>query len=156
MLHPESRGEVRLASADPTAPVRIDFRFLSAPNDVRKLRTAFRMARETGYQTPLDRYRGREVSPTPDVRTEAEIDAWTRANARTVSHPCGTCRMGSDDRAVLDPELRVRGIDGLRVVDASAMPDLVSAHINACVLMMAETGADLIRGRPALPQAEAA
>jgi len=144
MLHPESRGEVRLASADPTAPVRIDFRFLSVSNDVRKLRTAFRMVRETGYQTPLDGYRGREVSPTPDVRTEAEIDAWIRANARTVSHPCGTCRMGTDERAVLDPELRVRGIDGLRVVDASAMPDLVSAHINACVLMMAERAADLI------------
>ncbi len=145
MLHPESRGEVRLASADPAAPARINFRFLSAENDVRTLRTAFRMARETGYQTPLDGYRGREVSPTPDVRTDAEIDAWIRANARTVSHPCGTTPMGRDERAVLDPQLRVRGIDGLRVVDASAMPDLVSAHINACVLMMAERAADLIR-----------
>ena len=145
ILHPASRGVVRLQSADPTAAVRINNRFLTAPEDLRKLRTAFRMARETGGQTPLDGFRGPERSPGPQVETDAEVDDWIRSTARSVAHPAGTCRMGSDDAAVLDPQLRVRGIDGLRVVDASAMPDLVSAHINACVLMMAEKAADLIR-----------
>jgi 4-pyridoxate dehydrogenase len=145
ILHPESRGEVRLQSADPAAAVRINNRFLSAPEDLRKLRTGFRMARATGRQTPLDGFRGPDRSPSPEVRTDAEVDEWIRANARSISHAAGTCRMGSDEGAVLDPQLRVRGIDGLRVVDASAMPDLVSAHINACVLMMAEKAADLIR-----------
>jgi choline dehydrogenase-like flavoprotein len=79
------------------------------------------------------------------VARDAEIDAYIRRTALTAHHPCGTCRMGSDDGAVLDPALRVRGVEGLRVVDASAMPDIVSAHINACVLMMGEKAADLIK-----------
>ena len=144
MLHPESRGEVRLASADPTAPVRIDFQLPLRRGRHRKLRTAFRMAREPATRRRSSGIVDGKCPPTPDVRTEAEIDAWIRANARTVSHPCGTCRMGSESAPCSIRELRVRGIEGLRVVDASAMPDLVSAHINACVLMMAERAADLI------------
>lgn len=144
IMHPESRGTVRLQSTDPQAPVRINGRFLSEPSDLRKLHDGFLMARETGRQAPLDPFRGAELAPGPEVRSDAEIDEWIRDNARTVSHPCGTCRMGSDEAAVLDPELRVRGVEGLRVVDASAMPDLVSAHINACVLMMAEKASELI------------
>jgi choline dehydrogenase-like flavoprotein len=83
------------------------------------------------------------------VQSDDEIDAWIRKVAITAHHPAGTCAMGGSADSVLDPQLRVRGIDGLRVVDASAMPDMVSAHINACVLMMAEKAADLIRGRTA-------
>ena len=101
-------------------------------------------------------YRGREVEPGEQVKSDAEIDAFIRRTAITAHHPCGTCAMGMGPDAVTDPQLRVRGVERLRVVDASAMPDLVSAHINACVLMMAEKASDLIRGRAPLPADEAA
>ena len=84
------------------------------------------------------------------MKSDDEIDAWIRATAITAHHPCGTCAMGIGPDAVTDPELRVRGVERLRVVDASVMPDLVSAHINACVLMIAEKASDLIRNRPPL------
>ncbi len=87
------------------------------------------------------------------MQTDAEIDAWLRKTVITAHHPSGTCPMGTTPDTVLDPEMRVRGVEGLRVVDASAMPDLVSAHINACVLMMAEKASDMIRRRTALPAA---
>lgn len=147
ILRPKSRGEVRLRSSDPSIPVRIDNRFLSHPADLPKLREALRLARKTGMQAPLDEFRAREISPGPSVRSDQEIDDWIRNNAQSVMHPVGTCRMGSDETAVVDPQLRVRGIEGLRVVDASAMPDIVSAHTNACVLMMAEKASDMITGK---------
>src|SRR5437016_8311475 len=96
-------------------------------------------------------YRGAETSPEEKVKTDAEVDAFIRRTAITAHHPCGTCAMGIGPDAVTDPQLRVRGIERLRVVDASVMPDLVSAHINACVLMIAERAADLIRGKSPLP-----
>jgi choline dehydrogenase-like flavoprotein len=154
LLHPESRGEVLLRSADPRDPVRIKGNFLSAPADLPTLREGFKRARETAYQKPLDPFRGIEVTPGPDVRTDADIDAFLRRTLITAHHPSGTCAMGTGSDAVLDPALRVQGIERLRVVDASAMPDMVSAHINACVIMMAEKAADLIRGREPLPRAE--
>jgi choline dehydrogenase-like flavoprotein len=146
LLHPDSRGEVRLRSADPRDPPRIVGNFLSAPNDLPRLREGFRLARDVARQKALDPFRGVETAPGAAVQSDDEVDAWIRRTAITAHHPAGTCAMGIGD-AVLDPELRVRGIERLRVVDASAMPDLVSAHINACVLMMAEKAADLIRGR---------
>jgi choline dehydrogenase-like flavoprotein len=103
----------------------------------------------------MDAFRGEESSPGLNVKSDAEIDAFIRANAITAHHPCATCPMGIGPEAVLDPDMRVRGAEGLRVVDASAMPDLVGAHINACVLMMAEKASDMIRGREALPAATA-
>jgi 4-pyridoxate dehydrogenase len=150
LLHPDSRGEVLLRSADPRDPVRIVPNCFTAPNDLPTLRLGFKIARETAYQPPLARFRGEETAPGPAVKSDAEIDAWIRNVVNTVNHPACTCPMGSGPEAVLDPQLRVRGAERLRVVDASAMPDLVSAHINACVLMMAERAADLIRGRPVL------
>jgi choline dehydrogenase-like flavoprotein len=144
-LHPQSRGQVRLRSANPDDPVRIHFNVLSDPEDLRVLRDGFRRAREVGMQKPLDSYRGAEISPGPEVRSDAEIDAFIRKTGATAYHSVGTCKMGSDERSVCDPQLRVRGVEQLRVCDASAMPDLVSAHINACVLMMAEKASDLIR-----------
>ena len=146
LLHPESRGRVMLASADPRAHVRIKYDFFSDPRDLPKLREGVRRAIDVGYQPAMAPYRGAEVTPGEAVRDDASLDAWIRRVAMTAHHPASTCRMGHDAEAVLDPQLRVRGVDGLRVVDASAMPDLVSAHINACVLMMAEKAADLIRG----------
>jgi choline dehydrogenase-like flavoprotein len=150
LLHPDSRGEVLLASSDPLAPMRIRYNFFSAPGDLPLLREGVRRARDVAYRAPLDEFRGDELAPGPDVKTDAEIDAWIRRVAITAHHPCGTCQMGIGPGAVLDPDLRVRGIEALRVVDASAMPDLVGAHINACVIMMAEKASDMMRGKPAL------
>jgi choline dehydrogenase-like flavoprotein len=151
LLHPDSRGEIRLRSADPRDPPRICYNFFSAPDDLPRLRAGFRIARDLVHRGALDPYRDAETNPGDQVRTDADIDAWLRASVITAHHPAGTCAMGTLPDTVLDPQLRVHGIAGLRVVDASAMPDLVSAHINACVLMMAEKAADLIRGRPPLP-----
>jgi choline dehydrogenase-like flavoprotein len=149
ILHPESRGTVRLRSTDPLAPVRIHYNYLSAPADIEKFRLGFRRAREIGNQASLDAFRDVELTPGPNVTSDADVDAHLRATSTTVSHPVSTCRMGTDENCVLDPQLRVRGIAGLRVVDASAFPDLVSAHTNAAVIMLAEKAADLIRGRTA-------
>ncbi len=147
ILHPESRGDVSLRSADPFAPTRIRFNAFSAPGDIAVLREGLRIGRDVTRQKALDHYRGAEITPGDALETDAELDAYIRRTAVTVNHPCGTCAMGTGPEAVLDPQLKVRGIEGLRVVDASAMPDLISGHINACVTMMAEKAADMIRGR---------
>ncbi len=149
LLHPESRGQVTLRSADPHAGPRIQTNYLAAERDRVTLRKAIRTARELARQAPLDPFRAHEFVPGRAAQTDAEIDAHVRRTARTISHPAGTCAMGSGSEAVLDTELRVRGIDGLRVVDASAMPDLITGHLNGCVIMMAEKAADLITQRPA-------
>lgn len=154
LLHPDSRGEIKLKSTDPRDPPRIIYNFFSAPNDLPTLREGFKIAREVASQTPLAPYRGAELNPGDKVKSDAEIDAWLRKTVITAHHPVGTCAMGGQPDSVLDPEMRVRGVEGLRVVDASAMPDAVSAHPNACILMMAEKAADMILGRPALPRAE--
>ena len=153
LLHPDSRGEILLRSADPRSSMRIVYNFFSAPNDLPTLRNGFKLAREIAYQAPLEPHRGRETSPGDKVQTDAEIDAHIRKTAITAHHPCGTCPMGIGPDSVLDPKLKVRGVEGLRVVDASAMPDIVSAHINACVLMLAEKASDMINGRQPLPAA---
>jgi len=146
LLRPKSRGRVSLASADPRAPMRIELNFLGDEDDLKVLRAGMRMAVDVGRQRPLASYVESEVSP---LNTDAEIDAHIRATGITVYHPISTCRMGNDADAVVDPELRVRGIDALRVVDASVMPDLIGGNINAVVIMIAEKAADIIRGRPA-------
>jgi 4-pyridoxate dehydrogenase len=135
---------VRLRSADPTAPVRIEQNFLASDSDVRTIREGVKLARDIAGRSGLDPFRGREVAPGPECRTDAEIDAFVRRTAITAHHPCATCAMGQGEDVVLDPSLRVHGVHGLRVVDASAMPDLVSGNINACVLMIAEKAADLV------------
>jgi choline dehydrogenase-like flavoprotein len=156
LLHPDSRGEILLRSDDPREPPRIVYNFFSAPDDLPRLREGFKRARDVAYQPPLAPFRGREVTPGEKVKSDAEIDAFIRATAITAHHPCGTCAMGIGPDTVTDPQLRVRGVEGLRVVDASVMPDLVSAHINACVLMIAEKASDLIRGKAALAPDEGA
>ena len=148
LLHPESRGTVFLASADARQKVRIRFRFLSAPGDLSTLCEGVRIARKVFRQKPLDAFRAEEFSPGVHRSSDEDIAAFIRETAVTVHHPACTCRMGEDELAVVDPQLRVRGIEHLRVVDASVMPDLVSGNINACVLAIAERASDLIRGRP--------
>jgi 4-pyridoxate dehydrogenase len=152
LLHPDSRGEILLGSADPMAPPRIVYKFFTAPNDLPTLREGFKRARELAFNKALIPYRGEEIGPGPKVQSDADIDAWLRKTVITAHHPAGTCAMGPD--GVLDSDLKVRGIEGLRVCDASAMPDLVGAHINACVIMMADKASDIIRRRQALPRAE--
>jgi len=159
MLHPESRGEVRLASADPLAAPRIQQNFLHAPHDWRVLRAAIRSTRDIARQPALARFVEHETLPGTDLETDAQLDSFIRKTAITVHHPAGTCKMGpaSDALAVVDGEGRVVGTRGLRVVDASVMPDLTSGNINAPVIMIAEKIADRVRGRAALaPCAERA
>lgn len=149
VLRPESRGWLSLASADPKAPMRITLNFYNAEPDRRRMRAGLRLAREIFNQAPLRRFIKTEVAPGPSVTSDADLDAHVRKTAATVFHPLGTCKMGSlsDETAVVDPELRVKGVEALRVVDASVMPDLVGGNINAPVIMIAEKAADMIRGR---------
>lgn len=152
LLRPESRGRIELASWDPRVPVRIRQNFLATDKDWATLRAGVRLVRDIGKQPPLAFFTNGEISPGPNCRSNTEIDAQIRATAITVHHPLGTCKMGrpNDPRAVVDPELRVLGVEGLRIVDASVMPDLVGGNINAPVIMLAEKAADLIGGRPPL------
>ena len=152
VLRPESRGQLALASSDPHAPIRIEPNFFSRDKDLKVIRDGMRMAREVFAQSPLKRFGGSESAPGKEKLGDAELDAYIRATATTVYHPLGTCKMGSarDESAVVDPELKLKGIDGLRVVDASVMPDLVGGNINAPVIMIAEKAADVIRGRQPL------
>jgi choline dehydrogenase/4-pyridoxate dehydrogenase len=152
VLRPESRGRLELASADPRQAPRIRQNFLATERDWAVLREGLRLVREVGGQAPLDEFVDAEIAPGRDRVSDAEIDAHIRATGITAHHPLGTCRMGPerDELAVVDAELRVRGIEALRVVDASVMPDLVGGNINAPVMMVAEKAADLIRGRAPL------
>jgi choline dehydrogenase len=146
-MRPESRGRIRLASADPRAAPRIEPRHLATPTDRRSLRDGVRLLRRLFAQPAFQPWRGRELAPGPEVADDEAIDGWIRRTANTVYHPVGTCRMGVDDRAVVGPDLRVRGIDGLRVADASVMPTIPSANTQAPVVMIAEKAADLILRR---------
>jgi choline dehydrogenase len=119
------------------------------------MRDAVRIVREICRQHALDRYRGPEFAPGEHVRTDAEIDAWIRQNAETIYHPVGAVRMGVDAKAPVDEALRVRGVGGLRVIDASVMPTLVGGNTNAPTIMIAEKLSDMMRGRPPLPPLDA-
>lgn len=142
----DSRGWVKLASADPLAAPRILLNGLSSERDRTEFRAGIRLTREIAAQSAFDFCRGPEVSPGPEVRSDAAIDAYVRANANSAYHPCGSCKMGVDDLAVVDPKLRVYGIEGLRVADASIMPAITNGNINAPCMMIGERAADLIRG----------
>ena len=152
LLRPKSRGRVSLRSADPRAAGRIELNFLSDQDDLKGLRAGMRMAVDVGRQSPIAPYVDSEVTP---LKTDAEIDAHVRSTGITVYHPISTCRMGSDSESVVDPECRVRGVEALRVVDASVMPDLIGGNINAVVIMIAEKAADMIRGRASLAPSNA-
>lgn len=147
---PQSRGRLWLASADPRRSPRIDPRYLSERRDIEVLREGFRIAREVIHQRPLDPFRGEELNPGLTCRSLAEIDAHIRRTATTVQHACCTCRIGPDEDAVVDSNLRVRGVERLRVVDASVMPAILNCNIHAAVLAIAEWASDLIRGLPPL------
>ncbi len=149
LLRPRSRGQIRLRSAAPHHPVRISQNFLAEEHDLSTLRAGLKVLREVAAQPSLAPFRGREIGPGTDVRSDQKLNRHIRATLATAHHPCGTCRMGVGPDAVVDASLTVRGIQSLRVVDASIMPDLVGGNINATVIMIAEKAADLILGRPA-------
>ncbi len=151
MLHPESRGAVTVRSADPFAHPRIVQNLLSTPNDRATIREGVRVARRIAAQPAMARYVAAEFMPGGTKTTDDEIDAYIRATSITVHHPLGTCKMGAanDPDAVVDSELKLRGVHNLRIVDASVMPDMVTGNINAAVMMIAEKAADLIRERTA-------
>jgi 4-pyridoxate dehydrogenase len=153
MLRPESRGEITLASADPKSPPRIRQNFLATEGDRRTMRDGLKLVRRLCAAPPVKDFVVRELAPGANIESDDDLDAYIRATAATAHHPLGTCKMGpaADRLAVVDPELRVNGVAGLRVVDASVMPDLVGGNINAPVIMIAEKAADLIRGRAPLP-----
>ena len=145
VLRPKSRGSVRLASRDPRAAPLIDPGFLAHEGDVQDLVAGVRKAREIMDGAPMTRYRDGEMY-TADARSDDELADWIRRRADTLYHPVGTCRMGVDEAAVVDPALRVRGVEALRVVDASVMPTLIGGNTNAPTIMIAEKAADLILG----------
>ena len=147
LVSPKSRGQLRLRSADPTDKPRIVTNSLTEPEDVAALVAGVKLAREIAAEEPLAAAAGRELFPGPDVQGDDDIEADVRRRVELIYHPVGTCRMGSDDGAVVDPELRVRGVEGLRVVDASIMPLIPGGNTNAPTIMVAERAADLIRGR---------
>ncbi len=149
MLHPKSRGTLRLKSTDPQQPIAIHANYLSDAEgyDLKLLIEAARVSHTIFAQAPFDRYRGAEIFPAADITDDRAVEAFIRRKAETVYHPVGTCRMGTDDGAVVDSELRVHGITGLRVVDASVMPDLPTGNTNAPTIMIAERAADLILGK---------
>ncbi|MEL6233736.1 MAG: choline dehydrogenase [Pseudomonadota bacterium] len=152
-LRPESRGEVHITNPAPRAQPVIDPNYLAEPADRRCLRDGVRLARRIGASEAFAPYNAGEISPTSEIDSDAAVDDWVRANANTIFHPVGTCRMGADAASVLDPELRVRGVAGLRVADASIMPRIIGGNTSAPTVMIAEKAADLILGRtPPAPE----
>ena len=149
-LRPESRGTIRLKSADPLAAPAIDPNYLSAPEDVETLVRGVEMAREIGRQPGFAPYNDGEAWPGPEVTDRSQLLERMRGWAETIYHPVGSCRMGVDERAVVDGQLRVNGVEGLRVIDASVMPFLVSGNTNAPTIMIAEKAADIIAARAKL------
>jgi len=150
-LYPQSRGRLTLASADPSAAPLIDSNLLGVPGDVDALVRAIRLIRRIFAAPSFERYHATEAAPGAATQSDEDIVAYIRANSYTVHHPVSTCRMGTDAGAVVDPQLRVKGVDRLRVADASVFPSIIGGNTNAAVIMVGERAADLIRGRPLLP-----
>ncbi|MBP8885655.1 MAG: choline dehydrogenase, partial [Pseudomonas sp.] len=147
-----SRGRIQLKSKDPRQHPSILFNYMSHEQDWQEFRDAIRITREIMAQPALDPYRGREISPGAHVQSDAELDAFIREHAETAFHPSCSCKMGEDDMAVVDGQGRVHGLQGLRVVDASIMPEIITGNLNATTIMIAEKIADRIRGRQPLPR----
>ena len=150
-----SRGRIHLKSRDPRQHPSILFNYMSHEQDWQEFRDGIRLTREIMNQPALDPYGGRELSPGVSVQSDAELDEFIRNHAETAFHPSCSCKMGSDDMAVVDGQGRVHGMEGLRVVDASIMPLIITGNLNATTIMMAEKIADRIRGRQPLPRSTA-
>ncbi len=152
-MRSKSRGAVTLRSSDPMAKPVIRFNYMSHPDDWTEFRHAIRLTRELIAQPAFDPYRGREIAPGADAQSDAAIDSFIREHVESAYHPCGTCRMGSanDNHAVVDPQCRVIGVDGLRVADSSVFPRITNGNLNAPSIMVGEKASDHILGRAPLP-----
>jgi choline dehydrogenase len=137
-LRPESRGSVNIRSADPTTPPEIRINYLATENDRRTNVEGLKKLRQILRQPAMTPFVAEEVDPTPDIVSDDDLLAFCRQRGSTIYHPVSTCRMGNDAMAVVDQAAKVRGLDGLRVVDGSIMPDLVSGNTNAAIIMMGE------------------
>ncbi|MVW74520.1 choline dehydrogenase [Pseudomonas xionganensis] len=151
---PKSRGFVRVRSADPAEAPQIRFNYLQHEDDREGFRACVRLTREIIAQPAMDPYRGEEIQPGRGVQSDEEIDRFVRQAVESAYHPCGSCRMGEDELAVVDSQTRVHGLEGLRVVDSSIFPSIPNGNLNAPTIMLAEHAADLIRGREALPASD--
>lgn len=149
-VNPESRGEIRLRSADPMDRPCITANYLQTELDIRTMINAIRMTRDIIKQAAFDKYRGKELAPGPAVESDAEMIRWLRANAMTTFHPVGTCKMGNDQMAVVDSRLKVHGVKGLRIADASIMPIISSGNTNAPAIMIGERAAEFILKEPSI------
>jgi choline dehydrogenase len=152
LTHPQNIGSVSLRSSDPKDAPMIQMNFLQSEADVQKLVTGIKLLRNLFNASALDEFRGKEIAPGADKQSDAALDAYVRETCSTVWHPVGTCKMGTDPIAVVDPELRVHGIEGLRVVDASIMPTITTGNTNAPTIMIGEKAADLIKAAGCLSQ----
>ncbi|MFP6745259.1 MAG: choline dehydrogenase [Alphaproteobacteria bacterium] len=150
-LRPRSKGTIHLASANPLDAPVVRFNYLADAFDVRELVEAVKATRDLVGQRAFEPFRGRQLNPAPEITSDKDIEAWVRSTASTDYHPSCSCRMGQDGEAVVDEEMRVHGIAGLRVVDASVMARIISGNLNAPVQMIAERASDFIRGREQLP-----
>ncbi|MBK0031155.1 choline dehydrogenase [Erwinia sp. S43] len=154
-MRSKSRGRVQLKSRDPRQHPSILFNYMADEEDWVEFRAAIRITREIINQPALDAFRGKEISPGDAYQTDEELDEFVRNHGETAYHPCGTCKMGTDEMAVVDGEGRVHGLDGLRVVDASIMPLIITGNLNATTIMIGEKIADAVRGRAPLPRSTA-
>jgi choline dehydrogenase len=154
-LREHSRGTVRLASSDPTQRPLINFNFLDDPRDLEDLRACVHQARDIASQAAFDPFREKAVEPWASAKSDAEIDQLIRETAESAYHPSGSCKMGTDAMAVVDPKCRVHGIENLRIVDSSIMPSVTSGNLNAPTMMIGEKAADIILGRDPLPPSNA-
>jgi choline dehydrogenase len=153
MIREDSRGTVTLRSANPADPPRILFNLFTEPSDVRRMIRGIRAARAIYAREPLKSLLVGELVPGPQCVSDADLERFIRASGAITQHPVGTCRMGLDEQAVVDATLTVRGLAGLRVADASVMPNVPGGNTNAPTIMIAEKAADLIRGRRLPPAA---
>ncbi|UPQ81286.1 choline dehydrogenase [Pseudomonas knackmussii] len=151
-----SRGRIQIRSTDPKVDPSILFNYMSHEQDWQEFRDGIRLTREIIGQPALDPYRGKELSPGAEAQSDADLDAFVREHAETAYHPSCSCKMGTDDMSVVDGQGRVHGVEGLRVVDASIMPQIITGNLNATTIMIAEKIADRIRGRQPLPRSAAA
>ena len=153
-MRSKSRGHVRLTSADATAKPSILFNYMSEPEDWSEFRHCIRLTREIFGQQAFDEFRGREIQPGEEVQTDEQLDQFIREHAESAYHPCGTCKMGNaeDKWAVVDPECRVIGVEGLRVADSSIFPQITNGNLNAPSIMVGEKASDLILGKTPLPR----
>jgi choline dehydrogenase len=152
LTHPQNSGSVTLQSLDPSDTPVIRLNYLQSQSDVQKLVAGIQLLRSLFHSSSFDRFRGEEVAPGATVQSGKALGAYVREVCNTMYHPVGTCKMGTDPMAVVDPELRVHGVEGLRVVDASIMPTSVTGNTNAPTIMIGEKAADLIKGAGRVPQ----